>query len=209
MPAEARDISGPIDVVDGDTIRVGGTTVRLHGIDAPEIDQSCEDRAGQHWNCGAEVKAQVASLFQGAHTRCEEIERDRYGRSVAKCFVAGRDIGEQIVENGWAEAYRLYSLDYDIAEKSAQLREVGIWAGRHQSPAEFRADQRAATTQAQLPQTAPQGCVIKGNISESGRIYHMPHNRDYGRTRINTARGEHWFCSEAEALAAGWRAAAN
>ena len=52
-------------------------------------------------------------------------------------------------------------------------------------------------------------CRIKGNISyNSGkRIYHMPGDRDYARTKISPARGERWFCSEAEARAAGWRRA--
>ena len=49
-------------------------------------------------------------------------------------------------------------------------------------------------------------CHIKGNISESGRIYHVPGSEWYDRTQINTSRGERWFCSEVEAKAAGWRA---
>jgi len=50
-------------------------------------------------------------------------------------------------------------------------------------------------------------CDIKGNISiERGeRIYHVPGGAFYSQTRIDTARGERWFCSEAEAQAAGWR----
>ena len=52
-------------------------------------------------------------------------------------------------------------------------------------------------------------CNIKGNISHNSgkRIYHMPGDRDYERTRISTSRGERYFCSEAEARAAGWRRA--
>jgi hypothetical protein len=51
-------------------------------------------------------------------------------------------------------------------------------------------------------------CDIKGNISESGeRIYHLPNNRYYDVTGIDESRGERWFCSEAEARAAGWRPA--
>ena len=51
-------------------------------------------------------------------------------------------------------------------------------------------------------------CDIKGNISESGeRIYHLPSNRYYDVTGIDESRGERWFCSEAEARAAGWRPA--
>lgn len=57
---------------------------------------------------------------------------------------------------------------------------------------------------AQFTQT---GCVIKGNISMSTgeRIYHVPGQRYYHDTRVNSSKGERWFCSEAEALVAGWR----
>lgn len=199
------DFSGSVRVIDGDTLDVAGLRVRLHGIDAPENNQTCQDRAGRDWACGEFVSAEVRARYEGRAARCEEMDRDRYGRIVARCSVDGRDMGEDIVSDGLAEAYRRYSMDYDLAEKAAQVRGVGIWAGEMQSPAAFRADQRANAPGA----TAPGECIIKGNISGSGQIYHMPHNRDYANTRINEARGERWFCTEAEARAAGWRAARN
>ena len=52
------------------------------------------------------------------------------------------------------------------------------------------------------------GCLIKGNISSKGEsIYHVPGDQHYDRTKIRTSKGERWFCSEAEAVAAGWRKA--
>ncbi len=195
------DFSGVVRVIDGDTIEVGQVTVRLHGIDAPEVDQTCETAAGQPFACGVFVSERVHSRYDGEFANCTAVTTDRYGRSVAKCTVNGRDMGEDIVLEGWAEAYRRYSMDYDLAEKSAQVRGVGLWAGSMQSPAEYRA------TRGDVAQD--RSCAIKGNISNSGRIYHMPHNRDYGATRINEAQGERWFCSEAEAQAAGWRPARN
>jgi hypothetical protein len=53
------------------------------------------------------------------------------------------------------------------------------------------------------------GCGIKGNISvrTGERIYHLPGQKYYFMTRINWLRGERWFCSEADARAAGWRKA--
>lgn len=52
------------------------------------------------------------------------------------------------------------------------------------------------------------GCSIKGNINERGEhIYHVPGQEYYSATRINTVRGERWFCSEWEAWWAGWRKA--
>jgi endonuclease YncB( thermonuclease family) len=54
--------------------------------------------------------------------------------------------------------------------------------------------------------SAPAGdCRIKGNISQSGRIYHVPGSSYYDHTTIDESKGERWFCSEAEARAAGWR----
>ena len=51
-------------------------------------------------------------------------------------------------------------------------------------------------------------CNIKGNVSTQGeRIYHVPGDEYYDETRISASHGERWFCSEAEARAAGWRRA--
>lgn len=200
------DVEGRVRVIDGDTLDVSGTRVRLHGIDAPETEQTCEDAQGRVWPCGAFVSEEVARRYQSARARCEEVEQDRYGRSVAKCYVDGRDIGEALVSDGWARAYREYSMDYDLAEKSAQVLGLGLWASSMQEPSAYRADQRVPSPDTPAPVA---GCIIKGNISGSGQIYHMPHNRDYANTRIDETRGERWFCSEAEAQSAGWRAARN
>ena len=68
---------------------------------------------------------------------------------------------------------------------------------------EFRAHRWAGAEQ-----DAPKGCAIKGNVTAHGRIYHMPWSPWYGKIRIDEAKGKRWFCTEAEALAAGWRPAA-
>lgn len=200
-PATA-DIAGTIRVIDGDTFAVGDTRVRLFGIDAPENGQPCADPRGRQMDCGDWVTAQVEARFDGQQTICQEIEKDRYGRSVATCVVGGADVGGWIVSEGLAWAFVRYSDAYALDEKSAAVALRGIWAFDIDNPATFRAIEAAAP----VPTGA---CTIKGNITDSGHIYHMPHNRDYGRTRINEAKGERWFCSEAEAQSAGWRAARN
>ncbi len=49
-------------------------------------------------------------------------------------------------------------------------------------------------------------CAIKGNITDKGeRIYHLPGDPWYARTKVDVSKGEKWLCSEKEALAAGWR----
>ena len=201
-PIFAADLSGPAQVVDGDTIRIGGQAVRLHGIDAPERDQTCARADGGQWACGVWSGKVLSDLLSDERIACDGIERDRYGRLVAKCSVRGLDIGAEMVARGAAHAYRKYALDYVDAEKQAFAAGIGVWQGAHLPPEAFRAGPAADT-----PPQVSDGCAIKGNISGSGRIYHMPGQRDYRATRIDERKGERWFCTEDEARAAGWRAA--
>jgi len=203
-PANA-DFIGTVRVIDGDTIVVGATRVRLHGVDAVELDQPCFNADGDEWECGKWVRAEVVKRYQGKMVTCDPIELDRYGRTVAKCRFNGQDIGESLVSDGIIGAYAKYSHDYLDEEKAAAVAGRGLWASTSQLPSEFRATKARAQGTA-----APNAeCVIKGNISKSGKIYHMPHNRDYARTGISQRKGERWFCSESEARLAGWRAARN
>lgn len=205
LPA-AADVIGRITVIDGDTIDVGSTRVRLFGIDAPEHDQTCSSDERGEWACGQWVTREAAALFAGRFARCTSIETDRYGRTVARCKVGDQDVARQLVQRGLAFAYRRYALDYDLDEKRAAVQARGLHASRVQSPEQFRAARSTASAGRQpVPDT---GCAIKGNISSKGvRIYHMPGQRDYARTSIRLEKGERWFCTPAEAEEAGWRGA--
>ena len=200
--AAAPVLTGTARIIDGDTLEIGalGERVRLHGIDAPERGQGCVSAKGKSWACGEAARKALAELSRGT-VRCEGIERDRYDRLVAKCSAGGRDLGAAMVEAGAAFAYRKYSMDYVAAENRARAAGRGIWSGEAIRPADYRA------AQAPAPQAAPATCAIKGNISKNGRLYHLPGSRAYAATRISERHGERWFCSEAEALAAGWRRA--
>ncbi|WP_226622535.1 thermonuclease family protein [Alloyangia pacifica] len=201
------DFSGAVRVIDGDTFDVGDVRVRLFGVDAPEQGQTCGGNGSGNWACGAWVTSEVRARYEGRRARCERLDTDRYGRAVARCAVDGDDMGRALVSDGLAFAYRTYSLDYDLDEKRAAVRGVGVHGTKVQRPAEFRAETRRAANAAALSE-APQGCVIKGNISSKGTpIYHMPGQKHYGPTRIDEGKGERWFCSEAQARSAGWRRA--
>ena len=195
------EITGRIRVIDGDTFDVGQTRVRLYAIDAPEQDQSCLTQQGAAFACGQWASAQVADRFGGARATCTRIDTDRYGRTVAKCRARGVDMGQEIVAQGWAFAYRRYGMDYDLDEKAAYVADRGLHGYRVQSPAAFRKNRATGRI------SADPACRIKGNISKSGRIYHLPGQEFYEQTRINTDRGERWFCSVTDARKAGWRPA--
>lgn len=199
---QAADITGKLRVIDGDTVDVGRIRVRLYGIDAPERGQPCTTLSGQNWACGDWVTRQLQDLYGGHRVRCVAKDKDRYGRVVAKCYAGDADIGARLVQDGLAFAYRKYAMDYDLDEKAALVAKRGIHGFTLQSPARYRLT-RIEGRDAQDP-----NCTIKGNISAKGkRIYHMPGQKFYDRTGIQPAKGERWFCSEAQARASGWRPA--
>ncbi|ADE84664.1 thermonuclease family protein [Rhodobacter capsulatus] len=195
LPAQAEILAGHARVVDGDTLVIDAQKVRLFGIDAPEHDQLCKDAQGRDWPCGEAARDRLGVLAAGL-VRCAGRGRDRYDRLLAVCSAGGRDLNAALVSEGMAEAYRKYARDYVPEEAQARAAQRGIWAGPHLAPEAVR---RGPV------QTPPGACRIKGNISKKGQIFHLPGSRDYDRTRIDETRGERWFCTEAEARAAGWR----
>ena len=201
----AAELQGRASVTDGDTIAIHGESIRLHGIDAPESAQTCT-RAGTPWRCGQQAANALDGKIADRPVHCESLGKDRYGRMLARCRVQGEDVGAWMVRNGWALAFVRYSSDYVSEERAAERARVGIWAGSFTAPWEWRAQRRAAPAAGSVAPSS--GCLIKGNINGDGqRIYHLPGQRYYERTQINVSKGERWFCTEAEARAAGWRRA--
>jgi len=207
--AAPAELTGFARVVDGDTFSLGAERVRLWGVDAPEGRQVCQDGQGRGYACGDVARDQLSRLIGGQAVRCEVRDRDSYGRAVARCLAGSTDLGEAMVRAGWAVDYVQFSRGaYASAEVEARRARRGLWAGRFETPSTWRAEARQALP---APAAPPRpGCVIKGNINAKGRrIFHVPGQEDYAATRIDTGRGERWFCSADEARAAGWVAAAR
>lgn len=207
----AHTISGLASVIDGDTIEIHGIRIRLFGIDAPEGDQFCTVK-GKTSRCGQLAALALADEIANKVVSCQPKDRDHYGRLVAVCLVGDNDINAWMVANGWALAYRRYSHDYINEEAHASKSKIGIWQGEFIPPWDWRHDNRVQRANLQQSENkasnaaASDRCVIKGNISRNGeRIYHVPSGEHYSKTIINVGEGERWFCSEAEAQAAGWR----
>lgn len=199
----ANEVSAQnLRVVDGDTLEIEGVSYRLHGIDAPEHGQKCNKVSGSSWACGEEATKFLISLTQGKSVVCENKGDDIYGRTIAICETDEIEINSALVAAGLAWAYTKYSDDYLDAEQIAKTAGLGVWQANTQTPWDFR-----KTRWQVAEQQAPEGCPIKGNISKSGeRIYHTPWSLWYNRTKISKNKGERWFCTEAQALKAGWRA---
>lgn len=215
VPAHAQTLRGPVTVTDGDSLSVSGMRVRLFGIDAPELNQKCYDN-GTVIACGEMSKGRLVSLIGNSEVTCHGKSTDPYGRMVAICQISGVDLGQAMVEAGWATAFRKYSKDYVPAELRARAAKSGLWQWNFQAPGEYRAAQQRRDEPAQQPpqqsRSAPSSdrrwvqdgqCVIKGNRSRRGPwIYHLP-----GMPYYNATRAEEYFCTEEEAQAAGYRRA--
>jgi endonuclease YncB( thermonuclease family) len=132
-----QSISGIARVIDGDTIEVRGTRLRLDGIDAPESKQTCEAN-GQTYACGEQATKALIALLGARPVECTETGKDRYQRIIAKCRVEATDLGTWMVEHGWALAFRKYSLAYVSVEDRARLAKLGIWAGTFVLPENWR-----------------------------------------------------------------------
>lgn len=202
--------------IDGDSLMVGETEVRLHGIDAPELHQTCT-RNGEPWRCGAEAADLLARLATGQQVRCSAVGTDDYGRTLGRCTVGSTDLNRTMVARGLAVAFRRYSSDYVPAEDHAKAGRLGLWSSTFEMPSQYRHPQGAGGSAGPTPRSrsraSPPGgirtrqaqaaCAIKGNRNRRGQwIYHLPGMPYYDQTRP-----EEIFCTEAEAQAAGYRRA--
>lgn len=206
----AAELVGRATVTDGDTLTVAKQRIRLWGIDAPESAQQCTGKDGRTWPCGRRSAAALDGYLLEKTVRCQPKDTDRYGRVVAECFVQGASVNRWMVRSGWAVAYRHYATAFIADEADARQHQRNLWQGPFQMPADYRRSKRdqAARHAPVATQPAPGGCQIKGNISRQGKkIYHLPGQRDYVRTSIDTSRGERMFCSPADAVRAGWQPA--
>jgi endonuclease YncB( thermonuclease family) len=145
-PFSLRDapLVGPIErVADGDTIEVGGQRIRLTGLDAPEWNQTCTRADGTDWSCGRAAADRLREVTRGATLSCRGEGHDPYGRLLATCSAGVTDLAEAMVRDGLAVA----SGDYQRAESDARRAGRGIWQGRFDRPADWRAAQASGGTE--------------------------------------------------------------
>jgi hypothetical protein len=191
--------------------------VRLSGIDAPERDQPY----------GEPSRDSLSRMLLERSVRVEYKKKDDGGRILGKVWVQPADCrscGLTLDANlaqlsvGAAWWYRHYAGEqsaedrgrYEFAEQEARAKRAGLWRQADSVPPWEWRHARHPAPSAAAPKRQASGCRIKGNISTAGeRIYHLPGQQHYEDTQISTSRGERWFCSEAEARAAGWRSARN
>lgn len=220
--ARAEQVHAVPQIVDADTVYAGPTKIRLNGIDAPEMDQVCIDASGKNWSCGIEAREKLQAYANGRPWICHLTGTDIYKRHLGSCTVGGEDVSRWLVRHGWALAFRRYSTVYVADEDYAREQKRGLWGGAFVAPWEWRhrssatlvlgavavpiqAQSRLLSPTATVQPPAP-NCAIKGNLKSAGQcIYHLAGGRFYDRLDMQRSASRRWFCSEAEAKAAGCR----
>jgi endonuclease YncB( thermonuclease family) len=142
VPAHAQTYVGQAVAVDGDTLDMTGQRVRLFGVDAVELGQTC-DRAGpdgaEAWRCGEDARAQLGELVAGKMVACETRDVDVYGRVVAVCRAGRVDLSQAMAWAGFAVALEDFSRAYVPAVEAARAQRTGIWASEFAEPGAWRA----------------------------------------------------------------------
>jgi endonuclease YncB( thermonuclease family) len=197
----SKSLHGYAYAVGADTLRIGGTVLRLAGIDTPEAEQRC-GKAGRSWRCAAAAEIALSRLVNGQRASCALSGSDVAGHALGRCTVGQKDLGAELVRQGHVFAEGGILARYAAEEREARAARAGMWSGDVERPAEYR-----AKLWEEAKRRAPEGCPIKGQVTGSARVYVLPWSPDYERARVLKARGERWFCSEQEAVAAGFKAA--
>jgi endonuclease YncB( thermonuclease family) len=138
--AWAQQYGGPIEiagyphVINGDTVAFGHLRVRLEGIAAPKMDQTCSGGADNDYPCGALSTNALLQLVNGGRIRCRADVWNLYRRVFATCWRGDLDLGRQMVREGQASTYGHFSALYLADEDEARAERRGIWRGRFEEP---------------------------------------------------------------------------
>lgn len=202
------------EVIDGDTIGIDGNMkVRLIGIDAPESNECYYE----------ESRDELVRLVQGKYVRLEkDIDSvDGLGRLLRYVYLPGEDleeddifVNEHLLRQGYAQTFsqapnKQYNMLFVKAREEALIQRRGLWSDECDYLEEFE-QENELTREINEPPSDP-NCLIKGNISSrgAGKLYFPPGCSSYNQIKIDTSKGEGYFCTEEEAMAAGFEKSGN
>jgi len=175
------------EVLDGDTfVTEDKSIIRFDSLDAPEIGR-----------CGSlQAKQELEKLILGKRVKIEAVVRDPTGRVIATVWQGSSWVDEKLIASGWVK-YASTTIEGHGKLKSIDDQNEILKIGIHSNLC------------TQYENAYNPKCNIKGNIvdewtNRGEKIYHLPGCAQYKSTRIEKYRGEEWFCSEKEAVKAGY-----
>jgi endonuclease YncB( thermonuclease family) len=137
-----EQVTGRYKVNDGDSLEYKGSRIRLKGIDAPELSQTCTNGSQKEFDCGRVAKSALQAIIGSAEIDCSSATKDRYGRKLAYCKRGNLDINAEMVRQGWAIAYENHITSYTLVQFEAERAKRGLWAGTFETPENYRNSHR-------------------------------------------------------------------
>lgn len=175
------------EVVDGDTFVTNENRyVRLDSVNAPELE----------FCLGKEAREEMKKLVLNKKVFLKVTYVDDRNRLVASVYTINGNVGEKMLVKGLAtfkDKGTQQGTNLSKTEGAAKKAMIGIY-----SP---------MCTQTENPGNSK--CNIKGNVVENGMFYHHPGCQSYATTLVQLYLGDKWFCTESEAIRAGFIKADN
>jgi micrococcal nuclease len=174
-------------IIDGDTFIIeGNRQIRLMSVNAPEVGLCGSDQATN----------KLTELISGKKVRLEGEINDHFGRFLALVYIDDQLINEQMILSGWARFTSTASSASDTLKSAFQKikdQKLGIFS--------------SLCYQTSNPENSK--CNIKGNVREGKKTYFFPGCGNYSNVVLELDQGDQWFCSEKDALSAGFTKSAN
>lgn len=204
LPFFAKTVEGKAVVTGPGLVKIGDATIRLTGIEAPDRDQVCTRPQNRRWRCGEAAISALVRLTAGKQIVCSVHGPDTAGLHAGTCRDKETDIAAALVKAGHVFAGTGIASSFGSLETEARAAKAGIWSGEAERPDAWR-----SRMWSEASKRTPTGCPIKGQVAGSAKTYVLPWHAQYDRTSVNTRRGGRWFCTEQEAIDAGWKPSAK
>ena len=121
-------------VVSGDTLTLNNRVIKLFGVAAPDISQTCADASGRGYKCGQQAIAWLSSWLADNEIKCHVLGQDDRGVLTAVCMLGPYDIGAALINAGWAVADTRQIQVYVPYQNQALANKRGLWQGEFYMP---------------------------------------------------------------------------
>lgn len=137
-PMDYPAVNGPASVITAGVLNVSGIYVKLLGIDAPDVRQTCSNHRGQAYRCGQSAITWLQNWINGREVECRILGRVVNHWATGVCFIGQYDIAAVVTNAGWAVAYTKNTDAYVPYEEQAMAKKSGMWSGKFYRPRDWR-----------------------------------------------------------------------
>ena len=140
--ADVSLASGAAVVIDASHLEIAGRRFKLYGVDAPDIDETCNDAQGKEYPCGVDARQALADLVKGGSVSCLPRGPNENDETLGVCSIGTSDLAQAMIDAGWAIADRTRTLYYEKAEEEARVKKQGLWQWQFVPPGDWRIGER-------------------------------------------------------------------